>query len=221
MVEQRHGRQVERVARVCLERADAALAQDDVRVAGRNDVLGRHQPLLDRGAVAALEHDRPTRLPDRRQERVVLHVARANLEDVRMLGDDFDLTRLHHFGDGRQTGFLAGFGQIPKAFDAEALEAVRAGSRLVGAPAQDRGAGLRHRSRRLEHHLAVLDGAGARHDGQRPVAYLASQDLDDGVFGVRLSRSQLVGLGDCRHGFDARHGRQLAHQYVPHRRDVT
>ena len=37
----RHRREIERVARRSLEGADAALAQDDVRVAGRENVLGR------------------------------------------------------------------------------------------------------------------------------------------------------------------------------------
>ena len=48
VVEQRHGGEVHRVARVRLERPDAALAEDHVGVAGADDVLGGHQPLLDR-----------------------------------------------------------------------------------------------------------------------------------------------------------------------------
>ena len=102
VVDERHGGQVERVAGVRLERADAALAQDDVRVARADDVLGGHQPLLDRGAVAALEHDRAGDPADVAQQRVVLHVAGADLEDVGVLGDDVDLVRLHHLGDHRQ-----------------------------------------------------------------------------------------------------------------------
>ena len=41
-------RDVERVARVVLERSDAALTQDHVVVAAAQDVLRRQQPLLDR-----------------------------------------------------------------------------------------------------------------------------------------------------------------------------
>ena len=65
VVEQRHRRQVHRVAGVRLERPDAALAEDHVRVAGADDVLGGHQPFLDRRAEAALEHHRPGDPPDR------------------------------------------------------------------------------------------------------------------------------------------------------------
>ena len=63
VVEQGHGRQVERVAGVRLEGPDAALAQDHVGIARADDVLGGHQPLLDRRAVAALEHDWPATRP--------------------------------------------------------------------------------------------------------------------------------------------------------------
>ena len=137
-MEERHGREVHRVARVRLERPDAALAQDHVRVAGADDVLGGHQPLLDGRAVAALEHDRPRDPPDRRQQRVVLHVPRADLEDVGVLGDDVDLARLHDLGDDRQAGPLARLGEVAERLDAEPLEAVRTGPRLERAAAEDR-----------------------------------------------------------------------------------
>ena len=47
-VQGRHGRQRQRVADVFLEGADAALAEDDLLVAGVDDVLGRQQQLLQR-----------------------------------------------------------------------------------------------------------------------------------------------------------------------------
>ena len=145
---ERHRGQVHRVARVRLERADAALAQDDVGVARADDVLGGHQPLLDRRAVAALEHDRAGDPPDVAQQRVVLHVPGADLEDVRVLGHDVDLVRLHHLGDDRQPGPLARLGEVAERLDAQALEGVRAGPRLERAAAQDRGAGRLRRRRR-------------------------------------------------------------------------
>ena len=58
LLHDRHRRDVEREARRRLERADAALAQDDVRVAVHRDVLARREPLLDRGGHAALEQHR-------------------------------------------------------------------------------------------------------------------------------------------------------------------
>ena len=50
-----HGVEVEGVAGTRLERADAALAQDDVFVALAHDVLGRHQQLVDGTRHAAFE----------------------------------------------------------------------------------------------------------------------------------------------------------------------
>ena len=162
LVEQRHRRQVHRVAGVRLERPDAALAQDHVRVARADDVLGGHQPLLDRRAVAALEHHRAGDPSDVAQERVVLHVPGADLEDVGVLGDDVDLVRLHHLGDDRQARPLARLGEVAQRLDAEPLEGVRAGPRLERAAAQDRGAGGLDRVGRLEELVAALDRARAR-----------------------------------------------------------
>ena len=48
LLEHRHGREVERVPRRALERADAALAQRHVVVALAEDVLGGEQQLVDR-----------------------------------------------------------------------------------------------------------------------------------------------------------------------------
>ena len=162
VVHQRHRREVQRVARGRLERPDAALAQDDLRVAGRGDVLGGHQPLLDRGAEAALEHHRPARAPAREQQREVLHVARADLEDVRVLGHDVDLVGLHHLGDHRQPGPLARLREVAQALDAQALEAVRARARLERAAADDRRAVARDEVDGLDQLVAALDRARAR-----------------------------------------------------------
>ena len=50
----RHGREVQRVAGRVVEAAYAALAQDDLVVAFREDVLGRHEELFDGCGRAAL-----------------------------------------------------------------------------------------------------------------------------------------------------------------------
>ena len=77
---------VERVARRRLERPDAALAEDHVVVAAGQDVLRRQQPLFDRGGDAALEEHRLAHVAELAEQREVLHVPRADLEDVRVLG---------------------------------------------------------------------------------------------------------------------------------------
>jgi hypothetical protein len=80
LLEHRHGHQVEREAVGGLERADAALAQHHVRVALLEHVLRRHQQLLERGAEAALEQDGQAHAAELGQQRVVLHVAGADLD---------------------------------------------------------------------------------------------------------------------------------------------
>ena len=133
---------------------------------GADDVLGGHQEFLDRRAVAALEHDRARDPADVAQQRVVLHVPGADLEDVGVLGDDVDLVGFHDLGDDRQAGPLARLGEEPEAGDAEPLERVRRGPRLERAAAQDRGAGRLDRVGRLEQLLPALDRARPGHHRQ-------------------------------------------------------
>ena len=73
--------------------ADPALAQHDVEVAALRDVLGGHQPFLVGRGQPALEHHRLAGRADRLQQREVLHVARADLQHVGVLGDDVDVGR--------------------------------------------------------------------------------------------------------------------------------
>ena len=198
VVEERDRGEVHRVARVGLERADAALAQDDVGVAAADDVLRRHQPFLDGRAVAALEHHRAGDASDVAQQRVVLHVPGADLEDVGVLGDDVDLVGLHDLGDHRKPRPVARLGEIPKRLDAEALEGVRARPGLERAAAQDRGTGGGDRIGGLEQLVAALHRARAGHHRERPVADDRVEDADDRVLGVELPRGQLERLADRR-----------------------
>ena len=110
-----HRREVERVAGRGLEGADAALAQDHVRVAGRQDVLGGQQPLLDRRGQAALEQHRPAALPDRLEQHEVLHVAGADLEDVDVLLEDRDIGRVDDLADDRQADVSCASGRSSRA----------------------------------------------------------------------------------------------------------
>src|SRR5258708_15470966 len=86
-----HSVDVHGVARHALERANAALAQDDVRIALSEDVFRGKQPLLNGGSQAALEQHRLARTADLIEQVVVLHVARANLEHIRILADQADI----------------------------------------------------------------------------------------------------------------------------------
>ncbi len=106
-----HRTDVERVARRRLEGADAALAEDHVAVAFLDDVLGRHEQLLDGGRGPALEEHRLVGLPDLREQQEVLRVARADLQHVGELADDVEVARVHHLGDDRQPRVVARRGE--------------------------------------------------------------------------------------------------------------
>ena len=100
----RDGADVERVAGRRLERPDAALAENDVEVATLRDVLGRHQPLLDRGVHAALQHDRLAGRADGLEQREVLHVPGTDLQHVGVRADQVHAGRVDHLGDDRHPG---------------------------------------------------------------------------------------------------------------------
>ena len=88
---------------------------------------------------------RSTGLPgaaDLGEQRVVLHVARAELDHVGHLEHRLEVAHVHQLGHDRQAGLGLRLGQQAQARLAEALERVRRGARLVGAAAQELGAGV-------------------------------------------------------------------------------
>src|SRR5260370_20836647 len=72
------GGDVEGVARVGFERADAALAEDDVVIAAGKDVFGAEKKLFHSGREAALEENGLADFAEGAEEIVVLHVASAH-----------------------------------------------------------------------------------------------------------------------------------------------
>ena len=81
-LQHRHGAEVQRAARRRLERPDPALAEDHLLVAAFEDVFGGLQVLVNRRAHAALEQHRDAQAADLLEQRVVLHVARTDLQRV-------------------------------------------------------------------------------------------------------------------------------------------
>src|SRR6267378_8582720 len=86
--------EVERVARKVGKGADAALAKHDVVVALRHDVFGGHEKFVERGGHAALEEDVLFGAAGALEQREILHVARADLNDVGVF-----LDKVEGFGD--------------------------------------------------------------------------------------------------------------------------
>ena len=119
-----------------------ALAEDHLAVALRQDVLGRHQQVLDRRAHPPLQEDGRPGPADLLEQVEVLHVPGADLDDVGVPLDQLDLARVHDLGDDRHAEPLAGGLEHLQAVLAQPLEAVGAGPRLERPAAEDVGPGL-------------------------------------------------------------------------------
>ena len=151
-------------------------------VAVGQDVLGGEEPFLDLHAEAALEQDGLAAAGCLGDEGEILRIARANLEDVRMGGDELDVALGEDFRDDAEIIFLAGLGEKAQAFLGEALEFVGRGAGLVGAAAEEGCALGLDRLGGGHELLFALDGAGAGHETELLArADFLVVDLDDGV----------------------------------------
>ena len=144
LLEQRDGADVERVAGGGFKSADAALAEHDVGIAVGENALRRAQKVGDGRDHAAFQQDRPAGAPCSFKQRVVLHIAGADLQDVGVLGDHGDVVFRHHLGDDGEAGLLTGARQQLEALKTEALKCIRRTARLEGSSAKNAGARTAH-----------------------------------------------------------------------------
>ena len=129
-----------------------------------------------------------------------MHVPGSDLDDVRHLGDQLDVTRVEQLGDEREARLLARLPEDLQALAPEALKGVGRRARLERPASKHRRARLGDRACRLERLLARLDGARARDQPEEAVPDPAAAYLDDG--GVRREiatdetvREELGGAG--------------------------
>ena len=190
--------QVQGVAGVALEGADAPLAEDHVLVAAGHDVLGAHQPLLIGGGHAPLDHDGLVLMAHGLEQVEVLHVPGADLDHVHVL-EEGQLAQVHQLRHDGEAGLLPGHLQVLQTRGPQALEGVGGGPGLEGAPPQHGGAAGLHRFGNGHHLLLALHRAGARHQGQIAAADLGVAHLHHRVLRVELPVGILVGLLDPFH----------------------
>ena len=119
-----HGRQIEGIAGVVLEGADAALAKNHVGVSMGQNVFSGEQPFFDAHAHAALEENRLPAAGAGDEKLEVLRVAGTDLQNVCRCGDKFDVMLAENFGDDAQSGRFACGGQQLQALGAKSLELV-------------------------------------------------------------------------------------------------
>src|ERR1700732_2290666 len=99
LVNDRDRRNVQGVASVSLEGANASLTQNYIVVSTGHDVLGGQQQLFQSRSNAALEENRLLDLAQLAQQIEVLHIARAHLEDVNKRQHDRYLRVVHDLAD--------------------------------------------------------------------------------------------------------------------------
>ena len=205
-LEHRDRRHVERIARGRFERADAALAQNHIAVALRHDVLGRHQQLGDRGGQATLEQHRPLRTTHFGEEWKVLHVARADLQDIGVPRHQLHLSRIHYFRHDRHARVGTHLGQDLEPFLTHALKRIRRRAWFEGAGAQQSCPRALHRMGRGVHHVAPFHRAGTgNHDQITSANHGIGRVAQADHRGLhrKLARRQLVRLKHRQHTLHA------------------
>ena len=220
LLEHGHGREVERVARVVVKRADAALAEDDLLVAAGHDVLGAHEQLLERAGQTALEQDGLAQLAELTQEIEVLHIARADLNDIHIL-EQRQMLHAHDLGHNRQAGGRARRFEQLDAGGLEPLKIVGRGAGLERAAAQDVRAGGLDRLRDRDDLLLRLHGARPRNHDEVATADLHVADLNDGVLRVELAVAALEGLAHALDAVDDAEAADQIHVHVGRVADET
>ena len=157
------------------------------------------------------------RSPEFAQQVVVLHVARAHLQDVDVVGEQRDLGLIHHFAHQQQMVAVGRFAQQLQALFAHALKAVGRGARLERAAAQHFRAAAGHGFGHLADLIAIFDAARPGHDHHLVAADFDVADLDCGARGFEVAAGQLVRRNDAVAFLDARHDFEFDGIDVAHR----
>ena len=123
LFDNRNCRNVEGVSGVGLIGADSALAHNNLVVAACHDVLGTHQPFLNRRAQSALKQNRLVGLAELLEQVKVLHISRADLDNVYVL-EHINVLCAHNLGDDGQSGLLPRDFQQVKSLGLQALKGV-------------------------------------------------------------------------------------------------
>jgi hypothetical protein len=202
--------QVERVAGKIGEGADAAFAKHDVVVAFAENVFGSHQEFVESGGHAAFQEDGKFGAAGTLEKRKILHVARADLNDVGIFLDKIERFVVDGFGNDAEAKFLADVGKNLQAGEAESLKGIRRGARLVGTAAKEPDAG---RFELLGDGEALVFGFNGAWSGNHSDVSAADEDVaggsgnfDDGVVFFDVARDKFVGLGNGNAFDDAGHG---------------
>src|SRR2546427_4968652 len=188
---------IQRVASIGLEGANAALAQNHVVIAAGHDVFRRKQQLFESGGDAALEQHRLLDLAQLAQQIKILHIARAHLQDIHVRQHERDLRNLHDFADHQHVETIARLAQQFKSLFAHTLKRIWRTARFKRAAAQYACSGFGNELSNGKELLARFHRTWAGHDYDFIAANLQSvRKFDDGSPGTKAASRKLVGFAD-------------------------
>ena len=142
--EHRHTSDVHHIAVGGFKCADAAFAENNIVIATRCNVFSRHEPFGNGGGQAALEDHRFVDASHFFQQIKILHVARADLDNVDIMFEKgVEHAQIHQFGDNRQVVFISRLTEYGQTSDAFALKGVGTGARFESTAAQQTATGCR------------------------------------------------------------------------------
>src|SRR5258708_14167517 len=208
-----HGRnhgEVEGVARKIGEGSNAALAKHNVVIALGEDVLGGHEEFVERGGHAALEENRFFGAARAFEKGEILHVTRADLDDIGVFLDEVRRFIVNGFGDNAEAILGANFRKNLEALFAKALKAVRRSARLVSAAAEQTRSGFFDALGDSQALLLGFHGTRASDESNVLAAddnlARGRRDSKDAVFFFGVTPDELIRVADGDAFADTGHG---------------
>ncbi len=169
------------------ECAHAALAKHDLVIAFRHHVFGGEQPFLQRCGHSALQKNWQSGATRPAQQGKILHVARTDLNHVRVFFDKIDSRLIECLGHDPESELFPNIGQNFQCFFPQTGKCVRRSTRLEGAPAKKLRAASLHRFRHRKSLLATFDRAWSGNDRERTTADFCAANIDNRWLGPQIA----------------------------------
>src|SRR5208283_6068411 len=186
-----------------LECADSAFAEDHARVVVAQYVFRSVKELLYGAHEAAFQKYWFVGFAHSVEQCKILHIPRADLQHVRVLGHQRDLFRSRDFRYYCKARHVPGLRQELQAFFSHALEAVRGGPGLESASSESGCPCFFHRQGRLDQLVFAFNRAGTGYDDDLLAPNMGPVDGEDGVFFLEVPTGKLEWPQQRDHAFDA------------------
>src|ERR1700751_1660800 len=99
--EERNCVKIESISSHGLECPDTELAKQYIKVPFTQDILGSHQKIFDLGCHTSLQHDRKPGSANLTEQREILHIARSDLQTIRVFTNQLEIFGIHDLRDDR------------------------------------------------------------------------------------------------------------------------